>query len=290
MPTVRLNDIPIYYEDTGSGFPITCIHGLGLSHKNWIEQVNRFSRDYRIITYDLRGHGKSGISAKNTTTPRDYLDQLTLDLRALLCHLNVKQTILLGYSMGSLIALNYMYFYPSQVTGAVLSGVYPRVGINPSLWGRLGASHLLNKLGMRGLLEYGAAFTNSRSIRQFKLFLHEARRSSSSEMTYFLTSNLYIDLTQKIKQIKRPVLHVYGTGEKYMMRYRHQLLTIHPYSEVALIPGSNHACPTRAADVFNQLVADHLHRLNPDHTSFSPSFSNSDQNQRHTEQDQHQFT
>ncbi len=59
MPTIHINAIDTYYEVTGEGEPLLLIHGLGSSLRNWELQVDYFAEKYRVITYDLRGHGRS---------------------------------------------------------------------------------------------------------------------------------------------------------------------------------------------------------------------------------------
>lgn len=59
MPILRCRDINVYYEIAGAGDPLLFIHGLGASHRDWEPQVAFFSRHYQVITYDVRGHGKS---------------------------------------------------------------------------------------------------------------------------------------------------------------------------------------------------------------------------------------
>ena len=59
MPILRCRDINVYYEIAGAGDPLLFIHGLGSSHRDWEPQVAFFSRHYQVITYDVRGHGKS---------------------------------------------------------------------------------------------------------------------------------------------------------------------------------------------------------------------------------------
>jgi 3-oxoadipate enol-lactonase len=59
MPILRCRDINVYYQIAGAGDPLLFIHGLGSSYRDWEPQVAFFSRHYQVITYDVRGHGKS---------------------------------------------------------------------------------------------------------------------------------------------------------------------------------------------------------------------------------------
>ena len=59
MPTLQSNKINLYYEVTGEGQPLLFSHGLGSSARDWELQVGEFSKNYQVITIDLRGHGRS---------------------------------------------------------------------------------------------------------------------------------------------------------------------------------------------------------------------------------------
>lgn len=58
MPKVKVNGLEMFYIENGRGEPLVLIHGLGGDHKEWIMQVPVFSRKFRVIALDLRGHGE----------------------------------------------------------------------------------------------------------------------------------------------------------------------------------------------------------------------------------------
>lgn len=59
MPLLKVNDIEMYYEISGNGFPVVLIHGVTISHVLWELQVQEFSKHYKVINLDLRNHGDS---------------------------------------------------------------------------------------------------------------------------------------------------------------------------------------------------------------------------------------
>ena len=59
MPKVLINGINLYYEDHGTGFPVIFTHGIAGTTKSWDNLVPAFSKKYRFITYDMRGHGQT---------------------------------------------------------------------------------------------------------------------------------------------------------------------------------------------------------------------------------------
>jgi pimeloyl-ACP methyl ester carboxylesterase len=111
--------ISIRYEEFGSGRPLVLAHGFGVSHDMWWPQVDALSRQYRLITWDARGHGAS-------SAPRDAesysMPALAGDLRALLEALDaVDGAVIGGMSFGGQIALQYTVDHPDDVHALILS-------------------------------------------------------------------------------------------------------------------------------------------------------------------------
>ena len=59
MPRVKINDVNIHFESHGDDFPLVFSYGLGGNTGMWAEQIDEFSKYYRFIVWDPRGHGKS---------------------------------------------------------------------------------------------------------------------------------------------------------------------------------------------------------------------------------------
>ena len=97
----------VYYEVHGTGEPIVFIHGGGVDLHMWRPQVEALSKDFRVITYDLRGQGQS-----------DYQDNSLNDIEdlvALLNELGLNQVNLVGLSLGSIMAVDFVLAYPEKV-------------------------------------------------------------------------------------------------------------------------------------------------------------------------------
>ena len=111
MPTVRTNGIRTYYEEYGAGPPVVFLHGAWGDHRLWVEQIRPLAEDYRIIAYDLRGHGRTGGSEIDSYTMKLYAD----DLNVLITALDLKNPVICGRSMGGMIALLYAATYPDTI-------------------------------------------------------------------------------------------------------------------------------------------------------------------------------
>ena len=129
MPTVTVGrensaGIQIHYEDHGAGQPVVLIHGYPLSGRAWDRQVPALlEAGYRVITYDRRGFGASSQPA----TGYDY-DTFAADLHALLEHLDLRDAVLAGHSMGTGEVTRYLARYGSgDHRGRPLGHHRPRV-------------------------------------------------------------------------------------------------------------------------------------------------------------------
>ena len=102
-----------FYEIRGAGPPMILIHGGLLDRRLWRWQAGFFAAHYTVISYDVRGHGKSDIPLE----PYAQHD----DLRRLLDYMRVPAAILVGLSMGGAIAIDLALEHPSRVTALVLA-------------------------------------------------------------------------------------------------------------------------------------------------------------------------
>lgn len=101
-PTLKLENVNLFYDDIGSGTPIVFIHGLTLSGSMWKPQIEGLSESYRLIIPDLRGHGKSS-APKHGYTFHEYAS----DIKTLIYQLKLEKVHLIGFSLGGAIAAEF---------------------------------------------------------------------------------------------------------------------------------------------------------------------------------------
>jgi pimeloyl-ACP methyl ester carboxylesterase len=109
---------PVYVEDEGQGIPIVCVHGLGGSHLNWRPAAKALGKIGRVIALDLPGFGYSPPGRRSTIGA--YVDTVTELIAGL-----GRPALLIGNSMGGVVALETAYRAPQLIEGLVL--------INPAL-------------------------------------------------------------------------------------------------------------------------------------------------------------
>lgn len=111
--------VELYYEDQGSGQPVVLIHGYPLDGRSWERQTAvLLESGYRVISYDRRGFGQSSHPADGY----DY-DTFAADLRTVLETLDLRDAVLVGFSMGTGEVARYLGSYGSdRVSKAVFLG------------------------------------------------------------------------------------------------------------------------------------------------------------------------
>jgi pimeloyl-ACP methyl ester carboxylesterase len=117
MPYVPTRDIITYYEEAGSGEPLVLIRGLGSDLQAWALQVPALARQFRVITYDNRGAGRSSAPDKPYSVAG-----MAVDLAALLTELKIEKASVLGYSMGGMVAQEFALKYPNRLDKLILLG------------------------------------------------------------------------------------------------------------------------------------------------------------------------
>jgi pimeloyl-ACP methyl ester carboxylesterase len=120
-PSFDSHGVPIHYLVTGSaeGEPVVLIHGFaGNIELQWTAVIDALKKDYRVIALDCRGHGRSG----KPHDPASYGVEMANDVARLLDHLKIEKAHIVGYSMGSGIALGFAVHYPQRALTVTLGG------------------------------------------------------------------------------------------------------------------------------------------------------------------------
>lgn len=114
MPRVELADGHLAYREAGSGPPVVLLHGGGLDHRMWNDQVDALASRFRVVAVDARGHGWSA----TPTAAFRHVD----DLAVLLERLDLAPAALVGVSMGASTALDIALEYPHLARAVVVVG------------------------------------------------------------------------------------------------------------------------------------------------------------------------
>lgn len=269
MPTVRTNDIETYYEQRGSGPPLVFVHGAILDHSQWTPQLAALSEEYTTIAYDVRGHGRTGGSARNPYS----IDLFAADLDAFITALGLDSPVICGLSTGGCIAQVYAARYPDGVAGLVLADTF-----TPELldWReRLQRSAMLRAtvppvrlvgyervekalVWLQERFQRGASgdYENIEHLREGgpKMTTDEFAKVIRAVATFHETA---LDLSA----IAAPTLVLYGEHEPAFIRRHVPKLTGElPNATPREVPGAGHASNLDAPEFFTTAVAEFLAR------------------------------
>ncbi len=272
MPTVTVGHensagIEIHYEDHGAGQPVVLIHGYPLSGRAWDKQVPALlEAGYRVITYDRRGFGQSS----QPVTGYDY-DTFAADLHALLEHLDLRDAVLAGHSMGTGEVTRYLGRYGSaRVAKGVLVAPIPpyllQAGDNPdgvpqSLFdGFAAAARADTPAWMKGFLEnfynYDTLGGTLVSEQAFQASWNLAVTASATAAVACIAT-WATDFRADLPDIDVPVLVIQGDADRVLPldKTGQKLPALLKDARLTVIEGGPHAIPwTHAAQVNTALL------------------------------------
>lgn len=112
------NGVSIRYVERGAGDAIVLLHGIGGNLETWTQngRFQELAADYRVIAFDVRGHGKSG----KPHDPKQYGREMALDAVRLLDHLGIARAHIVGYSMGGTLTSMLLTLRPDRFLTATL--------------------------------------------------------------------------------------------------------------------------------------------------------------------------
>ena len=119
----------IYYEVTGDGPPILFVHGWMMSSRFWVRQVEGLSRDFTVVTMDLRAHGNSSKVLHGHTIP-----QYARDVRAVIEGLKLDGVTLVGWSLAGPVVLDYWSHYGADRLRALALVDMTPFPFSPDAW------------------------------------------------------------------------------------------------------------------------------------------------------------
>jgi len=124
---VELNKIKISYEIHGEGYPLIFLHGFSMYKEFWKWNIKDLSKEFKIITLDIRGCGKTDHPVEPYS-----MEELADDIRALLDYLNLDKTHLGGHSFGGMIAQYFALNYPNRLNKLILMSTFANLPMSKS--------------------------------------------------------------------------------------------------------------------------------------------------------------
>jgi pimeloyl-ACP methyl ester carboxylesterase len=250
MPHLERDGVRLYYEDSGAGAAILLTHGYAATLRMWDPQVAALAGRYRMICWDMRGHGESDSPADATV----YSHEATVtDMAAVLDACGVEQAVIGGLSLGGFMSLAFHLVYPHRVRALMLFDTGPgyRKDAGRAEWNQLAEGYAI-RFERQGL----AALGNGTEVRIAKHrsaqgLAHAARGMLAQTDTRVIES---------LPSIEVPTLLIAGREDKPFLAATDYMAAKVPHAVKIIIDGAGHAPNLDRPEAFNEAVVSFLER------------------------------
>ena len=230
----QINGLTLHYHyQPKAGIPLVFINSLGTDFRIWDGVVARLP-NHSILRYDKRGHGLSDASASVS------IPDHAADLLGLLNHLNIERAILIGVSVGGMIALQFAAAYPNRVAALVPCDTGLKIGTTES-W-----STRIEAIRSGGMESIGNAVMNRWFDQSFiaagKSAVYKNMLTRQSPEGYIATCAAIrdTDLHPIIHKIKSPALVICGEQDQSTPSSLNEELADALGAKLVLIPNAGH--------------------------------------------------
>ncbi|WP_028403038.1 alpha/beta fold hydrolase [Ectobacillus panaciterrae] len=248
MPMLDVDGISLYYTVKGKGIPIVFIHPPVLTHVNFKYQIEELSQKFKVITFDIRGHGRSQYSRQPITYPL-----IVEDIRHLLDHLEINKAFICGYSTGGSIVLEFLATYADRSLGGIVISGMSEVK-DRRLKNKISLGMALAKAGAVSVLALSISRSNSNTLELFIKMFKEARKGDARNIEQYYRYSLHYNCTSQLENIDLPILLVYGKEDQIFYHYAKLLHEKLPCNELKFIDNVKHQIPTKAKIDLNEMI------------------------------------
>lgn len=234
----KVNGIEMYYETFGEGEPLLMIHGGGATIESWFCQIPEFSKRFKVIAADSRGHGRTN----DADGPIDF-DRMSSDFAALLDHIGLKNVMIVGWSDGGVIGLELAMRRPDLVKKVVTLGAHAR----PS--------------GMTA--EFKAEVEGS-SPENFPAILVEGYKALSPDgpehwpVVFGKLKTMWSTLPDfkddQLRSIQCPVLLMVGEHDIVREEESRRMSSLIPKARLKVLEGASHYSAVQIPDIVNKEI------------------------------------
>jgi len=269
MPTVKVKDAELYYEEHGRGEPLVLVPGFGTGLWIWYRQVPAFAERFRTIVFDPRGVARSQ-APDEPFTMRDLAE----DLAALLAELKIEKAHVLGASFGGFVAQEFALKYPARTRGLVLActsyGGAGHVSPPPETLAAIASTKGLNteeRARENLLLAFSPEYL-AREPGEVERITKLRAENNVPEYVYMrqLQAAVGFDGSRRAAEIKAPTLVVTGDADVIVPTLNsYNLAAAIPGAELRVVEGGSHTFFIERAEDFNRIVADFIERTRVSH-------------------------
>jgi pimeloyl-ACP methyl ester carboxylesterase len=239
----------IHWTSRGNGPAVIFVHGWTCDDTSWRGQVTDVSRNYRVITLDLPGHGRSGMPASGFS-----MELFARAIEVVRTEAKIDKAVLVGHSMGTPVIRKYALMYPDRVAGLVIvdgllqiadgagrAGGPPRQVTGPA-----------RENMVRGM--FSPITTSELQQHILKMMMSASEATASGAMAATQDRSQWSN-----EPIKVPVLAVYAGTRP--LGTEAGVKTLYPMAEYHQIAETGHFLMMEKPDDFNRLLSGYLAKV-----------------------------
>jgi len=246
------------YENINTSKWVTFVHGAGGSSSIWFRQIKDFKKDFNVLLIDLRGHGKSKPSLKETFNQKYTFDVIINDMKEVLDHLKINKSHFVGISLGTILIRHLAEKHPDIVQSMVMGGAIIKFNVRSKLL--MGFGNAFKSIVPYMVLYKLFAFVimpkkNHKESRV--LFAKEAKKLYQKEFIrwYRLTAEFNPLLRFfRLNDIHIPTFYVMGEQDHLFLPSIRKITDSHENAQLHIIKNCGHVVNVEQPQEFNTKV------------------------------------
>ena len=253
MPFIKRGEVRLYYEVHGQGTPLLLSHGFSSTSSMWRGQIDAFSQRFKLIIWDMRGHGKSDYPED----PNAYSESQTVeDMACLLDHVDGKgKAIVGGLSLGGYMSLAFYRVYPDRVTALLIVDTGPGFKKDAA---RDAWNQTAEKTAMRFETDGLAPLQSSSPERS--MVTHRNSKGLALAARGMLTQR-NAAVINSLSNVRVPSLVVVGADDTPFLAASEYMVAKIPNAKKVVIPSAGHASNIDQPQAFNKALVSFLEGL-----------------------------
>jgi 3-oxoadipate enol-lactonase len=266
MAKIQVGNSAVAVTDEGDGSPVVLLHGLACGKRMWFHQTRALRKQFRIITYDLRGHGETDVPAAATAYSAAHLAH---DLTGVLDTLGIERAALVGFSLGGGPALALAANRPERVSRLVLADVGAgaddpvKIEALARRWVSLIDQNRVDDLVCEMLRSELFKFYARRNLRRRDHMAALFRATPLDGLRFTLSQVLakrksLFRITGVLKAVQAPTLILVGQHDYACSKAARLLAQTIPNAELKIIEGSGHMAPLEQPAAFTAALLEFL--------------------------------
>ena len=239
---------------------LVLIHGVGLNKEVWLAQVEVFSREYQVISYDLLGHGDSPLPSS-----KPCLEEYTAQLAELLDHLNISKAHIIGHSMGALISVAFALEYTTAVCSVIaMNIVYKRDATQRNAVQDRARAVLQSgqisgiELALQRWFENESGDASQQKIARIRQWMEQVDPAGYGR-SYQLFASTDRAFTGRLSALRNPILYLTGSLDSNSTPLMSQKMAAEtPNGQVVVIENEAHMMAYIHPEMVNQIIGQFL--------------------------------